>query len=309
MAEQLGLFGEPVDGVGCAHNLALAVTAPPNLYLGTSSWSFPGWQGLVYDRKYTETRLAREGLRSYGRVPLFGCVSLDRSYYRPPSLEEYAGLAAQVPRDFRFVVKAPRDLMIMTPKRGVEIEPLRRLFLQPVKQGLGEKLGVILLQYPPGSSQSAGTPKRFQERLGELFAQLDPELSYSLELRDQDVIDGRLAELCHSHGVGLCASVHPHLPTVDKQLLTVPPPPGQPVVMRWNLRPSLDYKQAKDQFHPFNELRLEDPGRRHRVARVIARALKAGRKVYLTANNKAEGSAPLTLRAVLDELLELTQEV
>jgi hypothetical protein len=32
------------------------------LYLGTSSWTLPGWKGLVYDREATPARLSREGL-------------------------------------------------------------------------------------------------------------------------------------------------------------------------------------------------------------------------------------------------------
>ncbi len=32
---------------------------PPTVYLGTSSWSFPGWQDIVYSRQYTEAQLAR----------------------------------------------------------------------------------------------------------------------------------------------------------------------------------------------------------------------------------------------------------
>lgn len=305
-AEQLDLFGESRPAVGTADNPVLQVKTPENLYLGTSSWSFPGWQGLVYDGQYTESRLAREGLVSYAQVPMFGCVSLDRSYYRPPSLEEYQSLAAQVCEGFAFIVKAPRDLLAMTPSSGVDLAKLRSLFLEPVHQGLGEKLGLILLQYPPGSYQSAGSAPRFQDRLASLFSQLPKHLSYSLEVRDTELLDSRMAKICHQHSVGLCASVHPNLPTIDKQLLTVPPPPGQPVMLRWNLRPSLDYKQARNQFHPFRQLRSEDPNRRARVARVIARALQADRKVYLTVNNKAEGSAPLTLRAVLDELLALS---
>lgn len=288
--------------MGPAHHPALARTPPEGLYLGTSSWGFPGWQGLVYNGHYSESQLAQEGLRSYAQIPLFGCVSLDRSYYRPPSVAEYKSLAGQVPPHFRFVVKTPRDLLAMKAGRGVEWEPLEREFLNPVQEGLGDRVGAVLIQYPPGSSLEAGSVRAFQDYLGKLFERLPSGLCFALEVREPGVLDARLAEICHQHGVGWCASVHPHLPPIEKQLLASPPPPGQPVVIRWNLRPSLDYNEARNQFHPFNALQLPDPSRRQRVARVIARALQAGRKVYLTVNNKAEGSAPLTLAAVLDEL-------
>src|ERR1044071_8197502 len=50
---------------------------PPGLHLGTSSWSFPGWKGLVYDREATAARLAREGLVAYSRHPVLRTVGLD----------------------------------------------------------------------------------------------------------------------------------------------------------------------------------------------------------------------------------------
>ena len=41
---------------------------------GTSSWSFPGWAGIVYDSKVSQTTLARHGLAAYARHPLFRTV-------------------------------------------------------------------------------------------------------------------------------------------------------------------------------------------------------------------------------------------
>src|SRR5690606_40739863 len=80
---------------------------PAHLRLGTSSWNYPGWAGMVWDGKYPEVSLSRHGLTAYSRHPLFRTVSIDRSFYRPLNLAQYAEYAAQVPPDFRFVVKAP----------------------------------------------------------------------------------------------------------------------------------------------------------------------------------------------------------
>ena len=40
-------------------DVALAAVLPRELHLGTSTWSFAGWQGLVYDGAYEESKLAR----------------------------------------------------------------------------------------------------------------------------------------------------------------------------------------------------------------------------------------------------------
>ncbi len=40
---------------------ALARRLPPLLRLGTSSWSYPGWQGLVWEGAHSEPTLAKKG--------------------------------------------------------------------------------------------------------------------------------------------------------------------------------------------------------------------------------------------------------
>src|SRR5689334_10246778 len=66
------------------------------LRLGTSSWNFTGWSGLVWAQAYPEARLSREGLPAYAAHPLLRTVSLDRAFYRPLEASAFAALAAQV---------------------------------------------------------------------------------------------------------------------------------------------------------------------------------------------------------------------
>ena len=89
-------------------NIELAAALPRLAHLGTSSRTFPGWNGLVQDGDYSDTQLSKYGLAAYAQHPLFRTVSLDRAFYRPLSTQQYAGLAARVGDDFRFSVKAPR---------------------------------------------------------------------------------------------------------------------------------------------------------------------------------------------------------
>ncbi|RZJ57267.1 MAG: DUF72 domain-containing protein, partial [Acidovorax sp.] len=85
----------------------LAAALPAQLRLGTSSWSYPGWQGLLWEGAHSEATLAKQGLAVYAQHPLLRTVSIDRGFYRPLTVSEYERYASQVPEDFRFVVKAP----------------------------------------------------------------------------------------------------------------------------------------------------------------------------------------------------------
>ncbi len=107
---------------------------PRSVHLGTSSWFFPGWRDLVWrgDSDYTESQLARHGLSAYAQHPLFRCVGIDRTFYQPLTVAEYARYADQVPSGFRFVVKAPAMVSdaAMRGKRGEPVEA-NPLFLDP----------------------------------------------------------------------------------------------------------------------------------------------------------------------------------
>jgi len=151
-----GRGGEPVAAAPVeAAALRIAATLSDRIRLGTSSWSFPGWTGLVYvarnGRPESEARLAREGLAAYATQPLFRTVSLDRTFYAPLSATEFTRYAAQVPGEFRFVVKAPQaftDPVVRKPGSGVaardnpsflDAAAATATFVTPAVTGLGAK--------------------------------------------------------------------------------------------------------------------------------------------------------------------------
>src|ERR1700760_4167592 len=67
---------------------------PRNLYLGTSSLSFPGWAGIVYAEQYSVSTLVRHGLRAYAKHPLLNALNIDSTFYRPQTVDQLKGYAA-----------------------------------------------------------------------------------------------------------------------------------------------------------------------------------------------------------------------
>lgn len=139
---------------------ALAAALPRQLRLGTSSWTYPGWKGLVWEGEHSDTQLSKQGLAVYAQHPLMRTVSIDRSFYRPLTVSQYESYASQVPDDFRFVVKAPSvvtDALVRSEDgRGRQANPAflspelaRSECVEPALQGLGHKLGALVFQLSP----------------------------------------------------------------------------------------------------------------------------------------------------------------
>src|SRR5260370_22755958 len=84
--------------------LLQAPVLPADIRLGTSSWFFPGWRGLVYDGGHPQVALSRQGLAAYAQIPLLRTVSLDRTFNAPPTAVAHHRQAHPVPAPFSFVV-------------------------------------------------------------------------------------------------------------------------------------------------------------------------------------------------------------
>jgi len=281
------------------------------LHLGTSSWHFPGWAGLVYDRPAPAAWLSRHGLAAYARHPLLRTVSLDRTFYRPASSATLQALAAQVPAGFRFVVKAPAlvtDARAREPGRGqptqanpVFLDPDTALAaaVQPAAEGLQGAFGVLVFQLSPLPPDWLQDPVALHARLERLWTavvpRLPPGVVAGLEVRDATLLTPRLAAQLKAHGVRYVLGLHDRMPAAEAQLALLRATWPGDFVCRWNLQRGLAYAQAYERFEPFDRLQAPDPATRAVVARVAAATLDAGYRAFVTINNKAEGSAPLSV--------------
>ena len=285
----------------------LASKLPTTLHLGTSSWYFPGWAGIVYDRAASEAKVSREGLHAYAQHPLLRSVSIDRAFYQPLHTGDYARYAAQVPAHFRFTVKAWRGLT--DPQMEGAHNPLfldgeyaREAILKPMLEGLGANAGVWVMQFSPGLPRRARfEPTEFAQRLKMFLAALQSPIPVAVELRDTELLTPEYFDALAVGGAVHCVNVHPTGLGLIEQVRRIGHRP-EPLVIRWMLHAGFAYEEARERYRPFDRLLDEDPATRAALARLARRALDAGGSVYVIANNKAEGSAPLTLFALAAEI-------
>ncbi len=309
--------------------LALAAELPPQVHLGTSTWSFPGWNGIVYGDDYSNSKLSREGLTAYGAHPLLRTVSIDRSFYQALTVTEYLRYAQQVPEHFRFIVKAPMTITDATVRaeRGepVSLNPCFLNaqmaideFVTPCLEGLGAKAGALVFQLSPLPDQMLAQPAVFIERLAGFLTAL-PKLPegtcYAIEIRDASLLTPRFIRTLKAAGVRYCVGIHARMPDPLRQaaaLALLDGEPAGPLIVRWSLHGGFKYEQAKAKYEPFNQLVDEDPATRSALAELAARYALAGQPVVIAINNKAEGSAPLSCvelaRAIIEAYAHLAHE-
>ena len=317
--DQLELPGFEAPRLGPAEQLPhvarIAERLPSTVRLGTSSWSFPGWEGIVYDQAVTTGRAAREGLRAYARHPLLRTVGVDRTFYQPVADSELRGYATQVPPDFRFLVKAHEACTLAKfpdharygARRG-QVNPLfldpaytRDRVVAPYVDGLGERAGVLLFQFPPQAVAALGGVDGFPSRLARFLMGLPAGPLYGVELRNAALLTRRYRNALVAAGAVHCINIIGGMPDVFSQA-QVADRVDAPLVVRWMLQTRLTYEEAKSQYAPFDALAAEDLVSRSALARLIQDASEAGREVLTIINNKAEGCAPLSVLKLAEQL-------
>lgn len=296
--------------------LECADALPPRIHLGTSSWSVPGWEGIVYKHAKNERQLARQGLRPYAKNPLFSMVGIDRTYYAPVTKSVFENYAQSVSTSFKFMVKAHDHVTQArfphNPRSGKRAGQLNDRFLDPdyatefvivpATEGLKEKLGPIVFQFPPQSVKLMGGPRGFADRLYKFLDQLPKNVLYAVELRNAELLTQDYGDALFAAGASHCINVHPGFEApevqIEKQLHLI----GPALVIRWMLRRNLDYKSAVQRYSPFSQLR--EPDHRTRDLLVDLCRKEKDRDVFMTVNNKAEGCSPLSILEFAKQLVE-----
>jgi uncharacterized protein YecE (DUF72 family) len=290
---------------------ALAAQLPLKVHIGTSTWSFPGWRDIVYGDEYPSAKLSRDGLNALGAHPLLRCVSIDRSFYGPLSVADYARYASQVPANFRFIVKAPASVTDATVRgdRGVPAGDNPAFldssiaiteFVEPCIAGLGEKAGALVFQISPLPDSMIVDPGIFLDQLSAFLQALPPlpgESCYAVELRDAIMLTPRFIRVLRDANVRYCVGIHARMPDPRRQakaLALLDESGLGPLIVRWSLHGGFKYEQAKAKYEPFDKLVDEDPDTHEALTELAVRYALAGQPVVIAVNNKAEGSAPLT---------------
>jgi uncharacterized protein YecE (DUF72 family) len=302
----------------------LAAELPATLRLGTSSWSYPGWSGLVWRGEYSATTLSRQGLPAYARHPLLRAVGIDRSFYQPLSTAQFAAYAAQVPEDFRFVVKAPSLVTdaLLRDESGhgrqvnanfLNVDLALRSFIEPAVAGLGRKLGALVFQISPLPFAWMAQMPELIARLGTLLRAIPdlraaaPDHAIAVEVRDPEWLTPQFTDTLRYAGATYCMGLHAKMPRIADQLPILRALWPGPLVCRWALNPlhgAFGYEDARDLYEPFDRIVDADEETRLALARVIAGVAGAGQNAYITLSNQAEGCAPLSVIALAQAVRE-----
>ncbi len=167
----------------------------PKYFVGTSGWHYEHWRGRFYPADLPKSKW----LEFYARS--FSTVELNNSFYHLPSEKAFANWRDSSPEGFVYAVKVSRFITHI--KKLKDVEEALEKFLERARL-LGEKLGPLLYQLPPGLHRN--------DSLLEDFLKLLPRgLSHVFEFRHESWLDKGVFDLLRRYNAGFCIYDMPDL--------------------------------------------------------------------------------------------------
>ncbi|HLW75791.1 MAG TPA: DUF72 domain-containing protein [Bryobacteraceae bacterium] len=314
----LPLFEEPsrFDRAGLAARLRNL--AEQRIWIGTSSWKYEGWLDQIYHReryavhgKFSRKRFAAECLAEYAET--FPIVCGDFSFYQFPPPQFWESLFHSMPASLRIALKAPEEVTCEKfPKharygpRAGETNPayfdagaMQAQFLEPLAP-FAPRLGPVIFEFGSRSSE----PMEFIDRLDSFLGALPQGFRYAVEIRNREYLAPRYFDALREHGVAHVLSSWSRMPPIGAQMTIANAFTADFMVARALLRPGRFYEDAVKMFTPYDRVQEEDPKTRAALRELIERMRAERRSAYVFVNNRLEGNAPETIRAITDGLAD-----
>jgi uncharacterized protein YecE (DUF72 family) len=273
------------------------------LRIGTCSWKYDSWRGIVYPKEGPVDYLAE-----YSKH--FDTVEVDQWFWslfesdRPalPRTSDAGRYAAAVPGDFRFTVKAPNSVTLTHHYRKDKKAALQENphFLSPGLYGeflerlepMLPKIGVVMLQFEYLSKQKMASQGQFLEKLAAFLEKRPAGPLLAVECRNPNYLDENYFNVLREHDVHAVFCQGYYMPPIWEiearygELLS-----GTVVLRLMGSDRKAIEALSNDRWDTIVEPR---DGELSEIVPMVQRLRKRNKTVYVNINNHYEGSAPRT---------------
>jgi len=307
---QPDLFGPETLPPPSRDVVELAERIPPAIRFGTSTWTYDGWFGDIYHRRYRGPQPARR-LEEYSRYPLFRTVGIDSAFYDPPSEDELRSYAQALPDGFPCVSKvwdriAAKRLGQEALKNPdfLDAKLFKDNVLRPYEKVFRDHAGCFVFEFQAMRGKDLPDPLQWADQLDGFFKQLPRDYRYAVELRNSELMTGLHGEVLKRHRVAHVFNSWTEMPAIGEQLDSSWTWSADFTVARALLKPGRRYADAVKQFQPYDRVQEPLAELRRDLVRLVSAAQQRRIEAFILANNRAEGNAPGTIRAVARQWLD-----
>ncbi len=166
--------------------------------IGCSSYNNRYWRGIFYP----DDLPTKEWFAYYCQY--FNTYEMNGTFYKFPTLKVMENWYQKAPEGFLYSVKAPKEITHL--KQFIDCDDRLTEFYTTCKEGLKEKLGYILFQFPPSYQF---TP----ERLERIVRLLDNRFNNVVEFRHESWWILEVLQSFAKNNITFCSVNYPKLPS------------------------------------------------------------------------------------------------
>jgi uncharacterized protein YecE (DUF72 family) len=320
----MDLFTSQNQSFKLNHSPFLNYLSQKNIWVGTSSWKYEGWKNIVYLNSYSSKKeFEKTCLTEYSST--FNLVGVDFSFYNPPTPAQFEELILTSKPETKFCFKVHESITTFhypsIPRLGTLSGTLNQSFfdaehfVQFVFNPLltfrqKRSIGPLLFEITPGTQNDQVSLEYLKEKIRHFTLILksknlfEPGL-FAIEIRNKSWANTSFYSfLKEMEWIPILNSWTRMLPIEDQWHL-VKEFDFKELVIRPTQKPGTSFEWAEVNFEPYSEIKRPVLATRKTIQEVLDWcSSKEERKLHLLMNNHLEGSAPLSIQAVLNPALE-----
>lgn len=298
-------------------NYTIPAAYAANVRIGTCSWKYGSWSGLVYPAG--RTLHVDEYLPFYAEH--FSTVEIDQWFWslfptgiRMPDPRTVARYAASVPDDFVFTVKAPNSITLThyyarqpadCKEYANKVNPgfldigLLKRFLN-LLEPLEGKLGPVMFQFEYLNKKKMASLELFLQKLNAFFKQAPAGFRYAVEIRNPNFCTQNLFRFLEKRGIGFVFLDGYYMPPLGEVFDARGAAAADFSVIRLH---GVDRKEIEQETgEQWNRIVAPKPEGLAAAARIVRANTNERIRTFVNINNHYEGSAPLTIERFITEL-------
>jgi uncharacterized protein YecE (DUF72 family) len=289
------------------------------IFIGASSWKYPGWLDQLYTPeryasrgRFSKSRFEAECIAEYAEV--FHVVCGDFAFYQFPESEFWSNLFRRTPPHFRFALKVPEQITRLEFSRidrygsqagtrnpsFLDVNLLKSTFLGRLEPHR-DKVAVLIFEFGALPLDLARNSAPFLEALDRFFEAIPPIFRLAVEVRNPELLVPEYFDCLRRRAVAHVYSAWARMPDLNEQIAMPGSRTADFVVSRALLRRGRSYEQAVKLFAPYTELQEPYGPAREGLRQLIDPQYAEEVPRFLFVNNRLEGNALRTIEAVISD--------
>ena len=277
------------------------------LRIGTCSWKYDSWKGIVYPDKEELNYLAE-----YSKH--FNTVEVDQwfwSLFEPkkavlPSKDDVEFYTNSVPDDFKFTIKIPNSLTLthfynrdkssmLTPNPYFLDKDLFDSFIHSLEP-MRNKIGVLMFQLEYLNQQKVRSLNEFLDKFEKFISSIDKKHILGVEIRNPNYLKKSYFDFLERNDLSVVLLQGYYMPPIWDVLYQYKEQIKGTVIIRLHGPDRLGIENKSKKI--WNKIIESKEYELSKVAEIINYLETKKVDTYVNVNNHYEGSAPLTIQKI-----------